>query len=84
MANDSSSEVTLMASKRSTLERDRLAGSTESWPALLIRWMADNPGAWPVPLLAYLVWQQDRLVWALVERLDTLTEAVRALERAVR
>ena len=50
----------------------------------LLRWIGENPGAWPVPLVGYLVWQQQQLMWALIQRLDALTEAVRALERSVR
>ena len=52
--------------------------------AELLRWVADNPGAWPVPFLAFLMWRQDQLLWALVSRLDALTEALRALERVAR
>lgn len=52
------------------------------WLAAL-RWLGENPSAWPLPFLAFLIWRQDQLMWALVQRLDALTEAVRLLERAV-
>lgn len=54
------------------------------WLALVLKWVADNPGAWPVPFLGFFVWRQDQLMWALLQRLDQLTEAVRLLERATR
>ncbi|MCC7104136.1 MAG: hypothetical protein IT307_03260 [Chloroflexi bacterium] len=54
------------------------------WLALVLRWVAQNPSAWPIPLLSFMVWQQDQLLWALVQRLDSLTEAIRALERVAR
>ena len=47
--------------------------------AQLLRWLGDNPGAWPVPFLGFMLWRQDQLLWALVQRLDALTEAVRAI-----
>jgi hypothetical protein len=50
----------------------------------LLRWIADNPGSWPLPIVGFLIWQQDQLMWALIQRLDALTEAIRALERVAR
>jgi hypothetical protein len=51
------------------------------WLGVLLRWIAENPSAWPLPFLAFLIWRQDQLLWALVQRLDALTDAIRALER---
>ena len=53
------------------------------WLGVLLRWIGEKPSAWPLPFLAFLVWRQDQLMWALVERLDALTDAIRALERVV-
>lgn len=61
-------------------DRTELEGG--GWLGELLRWLALNPSAWPLPFLGFLVWRQDQLMWALLERLDALTEAVRALERA--
>jgi hypothetical protein len=52
--------------------------------ATLLHWVAENPSAWPLPFLAFLVWQQDQLLWALIQRLDALTAAIQALERVSR
>jgi hypothetical protein len=54
------------------------------WVGVVLRWITENPSAWPLPFLGFLMWRQDQLLWALVQRLDTLTEAVRALERLAR
>ena len=65
--------------------RPRQAPEDEGgWLGMVLRWVADNPSAWPVPFLGFLMWRQDQLLWALVQRLDALTEAVRALERVAR
>jgi hypothetical protein len=42
----------------------------------VLRWITENPSAWPLPFLGFLMWRQDQLLWALVQRLDTLTQAV--------
>ena len=52
--------------------------------AALLKWLAANPYAWPVPLVLFLVWQQNSLLWALVERIDRLTVAVDLLRAALR
>lgn len=47
---------------------------------ILLRWLQQNPMAWPLPFLAFFVWRQDQLMWALLQRLDALTEAIRHLQ----
>ena len=60
-----------------TRSREEAGGLLE----VLLRWLAENPSAWPVPFLGFMLWRQDQLLWALVQRLDALTEALRLLER---
>jgi hypothetical protein len=65
-------------------ETERGATGDGGLVGVVLRWLAENPGAWPVPFLGFLIWRQDQMLWALVGRLDALTEAVRALERVAR
>jgi hypothetical protein len=60
------------------------------WLALL-KWLAANPQVWPLVATGFMGWElhqtlalQERMYWALLQRIDTLTEAVRGLERVVR
>jgi hypothetical protein len=65
-------------------ESEQPVPDANGWLAVLLKWVAENPSAWPLPFLGFFVWRQDQLMWALIQRLDTLTEAVRVLERTLR
>jgi hypothetical protein len=64
--------------------------SAGGWLALL-KWLAANPQVWPLLVAAAVGWElhqalalQERLYWLLLQRIDSLTEAVRGLERVLR
>jgi hypothetical protein len=57
----------------------------------LLKWLAANPQVWPLLAAGFIAWELhqtltalERIYWALLQRIDTLTEVIRGLERVAR